>query len=522
MSTITKIKLFNFKRFEFFEVDLDPKLCILIGDNEAGKSSILTAIDLVLSGSKSKVESIGLEHLFNSSTVKKFLDSNRKYVDLPSLVIELYLSEQGTERTSGRNNTDKKEQDGIRLICEPDEDYSAQIKDIIKDKNCLFPFEYYAIRFTTFAGLAYSSYSKVLKHILIDNSQVNSEYAMREYIKELYHTTITSKVEKNKHNHEYRTHKETYKVQSFKELNSRLDKGFEFAIRSNSKSNLESDLTILDESISIDNKGKGKQCIIKTQLALGRKGIDLQVVLLEEPENHLSHGNMKRLIDLVSKSNDKQIIIATHSDLISTRLDLRKSILLNSAGTGRVKLNDLPEDTAKFFMKAPDNNILEFALSKKVILVEGDAEYILADVMFTLATKETLQSCDIHVLSVDGTSFARYMDLARLLNIKTAVITDNDGSKHDNCIERYSTYADVDIIKVFADDDDLRKTFEICIYHDNKNTCDELFGEKRRKLNVQEYMLKNKTEAAFMLLDKKAANLIVPTYISDAFAWIKN
>jgi putative ATP-dependent endonuclease of the OLD family len=56
MSYIKKIRLLNFKKFDKFEVDFDPKLNLLIGDNEAGKSTILTAIDLAISGSRNKVE----------------------------------------------------------------------------------------------------------------------------------------------------------------------------------------------------------------------------------------------------------------------------------------------------------------------------------------------------------------------------------------------------------------------------------------------------------------------------------
>src|SRR5690606_34831271 len=147
--------------------------------------------------------------------------------------------------------------------------------------------------------------------------------------------------------------------------------------KSNSKSNLETDLTIYDGSIAIDNKGKGKQCIIKSELALAKNDNDLDIVLLEEPENHLSHLNTQRLISKIREADNKQIFIATHSDLISTRLDLRKSILLNSSSNQPTKLSDLSEATAKFFIKAPDNNILQFILSSRVVLVEGDAEFIL-------------------------------------------------------------------------------------------------------------------------------------------------
>ena len=71
-AVITKVILQNFKRFTFFEVDFNNQLNILIGDNEAGKSSILQAIDIVLSGSRNKIESIGLENLFNYQTINDF------------------------------------------------------------------------------------------------------------------------------------------------------------------------------------------------------------------------------------------------------------------------------------------------------------------------------------------------------------------------------------------------------------------------------------------------------------------
>lgn len=48
---ITKVNIVNFKCFDgLFTLDLNPNLNILVGDNEAGKSSILEAINLALSG----------------------------------------------------------------------------------------------------------------------------------------------------------------------------------------------------------------------------------------------------------------------------------------------------------------------------------------------------------------------------------------------------------------------------------------------------------------------------------------
>lgn len=521
MKIINKITLHNFKRFVDFEVDFDNQLNILVGDNESGKSSILQAIDIVLSGSRNKVESIGLENMFNYQTIMAFLQSDKKYEDLPTLSIELYLNEQNNSDIFGRNNSKTTDFNGLKLICEPNDDFSKDINDILQQPNANFPFEYYSINFKTFADIPYSSYKKYIKHIVVDNSQMSSEYAMKEYVQDIYNANVKA-VEKLTNLHKYREHKENFKNTVLTSLNNRLA-NYSFAIKNSSKANLETDLAILEDNINIENKGKGKQCFIKTELALQRSQSDLDIVLIEEPENHLSHINMQKLIQKISQANDKQIFIATHSDLISARLDLRKTILLNSNSISSLTLNTISGDTAKFFMKAPDNNILQFILSKKVILVEGDAEYILMEAMYRKITHEELNQSDIHIIAVAGTSFKRYLDLAKILSIKTAVITDNDGNIDKNITQKYADYTNPEIqtIKIFNDSDTTRSTFEICLYKDNQIICDNLF--KPTKRTVQDYMLdkNNKADCAFILLEQKANEITVPQYISKAIQWIR-
>ncbi|QEC53606.1 putative ATP-dependent endonuclease of OLD family [Anseongella ginsenosidimutans] len=518
MKLITKIKLQNFKRFEAFETQFNPQLNVLIGDNEAGKSSILTAIDLVLSGSRSKVETLGLDSLFNVAAIDNFLSGRRGYADLPVLYIELYLTDQSNEDLNGKVNSEGASYDGLRLVCSPLEDYSKHIKDILAQNNTIFPFEFYSISFKTFSGENYSGFRKYLSHILLDNTQINNEYATRSYIKALYNSSV-EETEKYKHHNEYRKHKENFKNTVLKEMNDKQST-YQFSIRTSTKANLETDLTITEGGIDIDRKGKGNQCFIKTAFALKNKAGSLDAVLLEEPENHLSHVNMKKLIAKIDESESKQLFIATHSSLICSRLDLRKAILLNSNDTRSIGLNALPEDTAKFFMKAPDHNILEFILSQKVILVEGDAEFILMEALYINVTSKKPYEDGVHIISVDGTSFKRYLDIARLLKIKTAVIRDNDHDFQSNCLERYSEYTD-DLINVFYENCNDRYTFEVSVYQDNQTICDQIFVQKRRSLSVQDYMLKNKADCAFELLNTRAEQIATPDYIRNAFTWIK-
>ncbi|MFX5008992.1 TOPRIM nucleotidyl transferase/hydrolase domain-containing protein, partial [Acinetobacter baumannii] len=95
----------------------------------------------------------------------------------------------------------------------------------------------------------------------------------------------------------------------------------------------------------------------------------------------------------------------THSSHISSRLDLRKAILLGSARP--VLMNELSAETAAFFMKAPDNNVLEFALARRVLLVEGDAEFILIEAFYRRLYGRAPEEDGVHIIAIGGTSFRR-------------------------------------------------------------------------------------------------------------------
>lgn len=186
MKIIEKIKLFNFKRFLNFEVQFTEEINLLIGDNEAGKSSLLTAIELVLSGSKSKIESIGVDNLFNKQMISEFLVSDKSIENLPVLRIELYLNEQHNPHLNGKVNSEGVACDWLVLTCEPNEELTHEISEVLAQEESNFPFEYYVVNFATFSGQAYSGYRKFLKYLTLDSSQINNDYATKEYVKAVY------------------------------------------------------------------------------------------------------------------------------------------------------------------------------------------------------------------------------------------------------------------------------------------------------------------------------------------------
>jgi hypothetical protein len=84
-----------------------------------------------LSGSRTKVETIGLDSLFNSEVIQNFLTSDRKIEKLPSLFVELYLDEQDNLDLNGKINSDNVVCDGLRLACEPEDIFRSHLKNMI-------------------------------------------------------------------------------------------------------------------------------------------------------------------------------------------------------------------------------------------------------------------------------------------------------------------------------------------------------------------------------------------------------
>lgn len=519
-SIITKIRLINFRRFSDFTVIPNQRINILVGDNEVGKSSILEAIDLVASGNVRRVESIGLDRLINMDAVKKFTSGMRSFENLPVLRVELYLSGDNFDFTMcGKNNTDRIECDGIRLVCEPNQDYRTEITSVLSAESGYFPYDYYSICFSTFADEAYTGYKKKIRSILIDSSTMNSEYATTDFVRRMYMRYTEQDVkERANHKNSYRQMRSNFQADSLKALNERVpaEKHYTFGLRSESATGLEADLMIYEDEIGIDSKGTGKQTFIKTDFALEHSGENVDVILVEEPENHLSPVNLRKLIQRISHTRSGQLFITTHNSLISTRLELKNLLIMHINGMDKpIMLNDLHDETAKYFMKAPPASVVEFALAKKAILVEGPSEYMLMETFYETCTNSSPESDDVHVIDVRGLSFKRYLDIAKLTGCKVAVMTDNDTDYQKCCVDKYSDYTSDPNIEVFYETDNAKRTFEFILYGDNQALCDTLFAS-----SALEYMLSNKTEAAYMLMSQEK-QIAVPDYIKRGIEWIR-
>jgi AAA15 family ATPase/GTPase len=529
---IEKVVIQNFKSLGSFELQLNEDLNIIVGNNETGKSTILEAIFLCLTGTFNgkRIENELSPYLFNKHCVDKYLESllNGPTLEIPEILIELYFKNSSDlAKLKGTNNTKHENVPGIYLKIAFDEDYSEEYQKYIEapEKVTTIPTEYFKPTWLAFSNNAITKRSIPVTPTLIDTATIRLQFGTDYYLQRIINDQLTGK-EKTGLSLEYRKLKETFADQeSIKSINQKLqaekglisEKNLTVSIDITQKANWETSLTSYLDEIPFQYVGKGDQSILKMLLALERKGDTSDIILIEEPENHLSFSNMNFLISKISeKCVGKQLIIATHSAFVANKLGLEKLILIGEA-LQTIRFNELQPDTQNYFKKLPGYDTLRFILSKKAILVEGPSDELFVQKAYRLSNNDRLPIQDgIDVISVRGLSFKRFLNISKILENKVVVITDNDGEYQKEIIDKYADYARLPNISICADSDDNCPTLEPQIVKCNDlEVLNQILGrEETRPSDLIDYMVKNKTECALRLFETDLA-ITIPQYILD-------
>jgi putative ATP-dependent endonuclease of OLD family len=451
---ITKVIIENYKCFHGrFSFEPNKGLNILVGDNEAGKSTILEAIHLALTGllNGRYLKNELTQYLFNNDSVNAYVKNleEGKPATLPHILIELCIEGEDIALFEGDGNSEKKKDCGISFRIEFDDKYQAEYEELVKAENIkTVPIEYYDIVWTSFARQGITAKSIPLKSAFIDSSSSRYQNGSDIYISRIIRENLEHK-EIVDITQAYRKMQDVFMdEEAIKTINEKIkttakisEKDVKLSVDLSSKNAWETSLMTYLDDVPFHNIGKGEQCIVKTKLALGhKKSKEANIILLEEPENHLSHTKLNALIQSVKENlGDKQILISTHSSFVANKLGLDSLILLNDSKT--VKLKDLKPDTKNFFSHLSGYDTLRLILCKKAILVEGDSDELVIQKAYMKANGGKLPiENGIDVISV-GTAFLRFLEIAEKLNKPVAVVTDTDSdvaaveTKYENYLD---------------------------------------------------------------------------------------
>lgn len=574
MSTIEKIKIQNFKCFgeEPFEFTFNKGVNIIVGKNEEGKSTILEAIHLALTSSYHgrNIKNSLSQYLFNKESVAKYLSvikTDSKY-PAPSILIELWFAaDDDTQRYEGNNNSEEKTDScGIKLEIKLDKEQKRAYDALLAEGNLLgLPLEYYTVEWQSFARERLNSHSQKIKSVYVDSSNFHYQNAPDIFISHVVKSILTDEDERRVIQ-ACRNAKETFSQHGGIVSLNRKIKSETPSIKSDvsldvawgGMNDWEKFVTLKVEDVPFQQQGRGNQCILKTELALAHeRAQSAPFLLLEEPESHLTFAKLNTLIKLITNiSPEKQIFITTHSSFVANKLGLDRLILIRNKKI--LRLDKLSSITYDFFKKIPGYDTLRMILADKCILVEGDADELIVQKAYYQTYVSAPIDDGIDVISVH-TSFLRYLEVASKLDVKTAVVTDNDGeleklerkyenyigvNKKDNILISYpskviytfhkksgSDYNDntlePELIRAnkrstltkilnkkfdrsFLTDDTLLETSP----KDNLTDFDDEWNQQIRTL-----MKKHKTESALAFFESKE-KFEIPKYIKDAISFI--
>ncbi|PKP29600.1 MAG: ATP-dependent endonuclease [Bacteroidetes bacterium HGW-Bacteroidetes-17] len=538
MNAIEKINIVNYKCFKGgFTLTLNEGINIIVGNNEAGKSTIIEAIHLALSGllNGRYLKNELSQYIFNKEIETMYLESLKNGHPLPPpvILIEIFFSGDNLPELEGDGNTSKRKASGIRFKIEFDSQFQTDYEELIQTEVTTIPIEFYKITWTSFARESVTVKSIPVKSVLIDSTSTRFQNGSDVYISKIIKDDLVEK-EIVDLSQAYRKLKEAFMAdKSVEAINKKITgkadistKTVSISVDLSAKNSWETSLMTYLEGIPFHQIGKGEQCLIKTNLALAhKKAKESNLILIEEPENHLSHSKLNQFIkSITAKCEGKQIIITTHSSFVANKLNLKNLILLSSTKE-KTALAAISKETYEFFEKLPGYETLRMLLCKKAILVEGPSDELIVQRAFMDKHEKALPiEKEIDVISV-GLTFKRFLEVAAILKTQVAVVTDNDGDYDTKITGKYVDYDDSDTIEIFADKRNELRTLEPQLVDANKDDLEllcEILEIDEADYNSQElisaYMIANKTECALNIFSSEKS-IKYPEYINDVIEW---
>jgi len=293
------------------------------------------------------------------------------------------------------------------------------------------------------------------------------------------------------------------------------DKDLSLAIDISEQAGWEASLVPHLDALPFQFIGRGSQNTLKILLALARSADTSHVVLVEEPENHLSPASLSILVEKIAERCDgKQVLIATHSSYVLNKLGLDRLILLaNQAST---RLTDLSAETLDYFKKLSGYDTLRLVLARRTILVEGPSDELLVQRAYLDQYGKLPIDDGVDVMNVRGLSFRRFLDIAQPLGKRVSVVRDNDGAAPTTVAERFIEYTADGAITVHTGELANGRTLEPQVIAVNPlEVLNAVLGTDRSAVALEEYMSEHKTTWALAVFEAPQA-ITMPQYIVDA------
>lgn len=455
---VNSVRISGFRGISNLEISL-PKVAVLIGQNNAGKTSIIKSLQLAL-GDYSRHLTDEDFYIDNNDDVRSkiIVDISIVPVDESSKRKKTF-SDEWVEVFGELVQADLEDNDfvAIRTICKKDSikggfkisryplsrwaefenwtDESAKINNKISKRIDAIPFVAIDAQRDIHQELREkTSYiGKVLSDISFESED---KQALEELIAELNERAV----EQSSVLSQLKTHLD-FLSQSFEGQGKTDITPFPKKIRDLSKRfsiHFGEDET---NSFSMEYHGMGTRSwasmlTVKAFVdILEKKHADEEecffpIIAAEEPEAHL-HPNAQRTLYKQLTDIKGQTIISSHSPYLASECKLQDLRSLRNGRDG-VQVHSLGDNFSPEDINKLQRDVMRFRgeilFSKAIILFEGVTEEQLAPVFFEKYFGKSCYASGVNCVSVAGKNYPPFVKLAYRLGIPVCIVSDNDGT----------------------------------------------------------------------------------------------
>lgn len=530
---IRKVKIHGYRIYKDFALQPNQKLNLIVGANESGKSTLMEAVTLALTGrinGRKASEELN-PYWFNKELVEEFVRQRHEgnQIGFPEIRIELFLEDRADlQQLCGAINTEVPTTacPGVSIRVIPNPDYTTELEDWAQQPSPILPVEYYMVDWRSFADAVLTNRPKQLATAVIDSRTIKSNSGVDYHLRQILNDHLEPD-ERAQISLAYRRVKESMSEGELSSVNERIselhgslhDRPIALAMDQSSRSSWEDSVTPHVEDVPFSMAGQGQQAAIKISLAMNRHSGKAKFIMVEEPENHLTHTSLTALLSRMESlsGEEQQLFVTTHSSFVLNRLGLGSLLLIGRNDAPRIP--DLRPGTASYFQKLPGYDTLRMALAKSVVLVEGPSDEIIFErVFFDMHGKRPME-CGVDVLSMRGLSLARCLELCAALDKTVAALRDNDGvdpMQHRNSV---ADYLCENKRQLFVGEVRDGKTLEPQLITFNGEDNLRKILDLRRNADLLTWMTREKTEAAIRIAGS-SSRFAAPAYMRKAAEFI--
>lgn len=192
---ITEIQISGYRKFKSLMFKPHPHFNILVGENEAGKSTLLEAMGLALTGrinGRPASEELN-PYWFNQEIVTDFFKarSENKHVAPPEIKIEIFLEDRDEFKRSlyGAHNSHVPTVacSGVCLRIFPNPEYATEIEAHFESDTSILPVEYYKVDWRSFGDVTLTARPKELTTAIIDSRTIRSTSGVDFHLRQILH-----------------------------------------------------------------------------------------------------------------------------------------------------------------------------------------------------------------------------------------------------------------------------------------------------------------------------------------------